>query len=77
MADEPSLSVEAQLAVLRTKMDQLIDLNKTRGEDHENRIRRIEDQRPEFITKRAAYTFMTLVCMVTAAVTNALAFWLK
>lgn len=77
MADEPTLGVEAQLAVLRTKMDQLLELNKSRGEDHENRLRRIEDQRPDFITKRAAYTVMTLVCMISAAITNALAFWLK
>jgi len=26
-------------------MDQLIDLNKTRGEDHESRIRRLEERK--------------------------------
>ncbi len=77
MSEEPNLSVEAQLAVLRTKMDQLLDLNKTRGEDHENRLRRIEDGRGDYITKRAAYTTITLVCMATAAITNVVAFWLK
>lgn len=77
MSEEPNLSVEAQLAVLRTKMDQLLDLNKTRGEDHENRLRRIEDSRGDYITKRAAYTTITLVCMATAAITNVIAFWLK
>lgn len=42
---EPPPSVETQLAVLRVKMDQLIDLNKTRGEDHESRIRRLEERK--------------------------------
>lgn len=40
--DESQLSVDAQLAVIRTKMDQLIDLNRTRGEDHETRLRALE-----------------------------------
>lgn len=68
------MSVEAQLAVLRTKMDQLIELNKTRGEDHEDRLRGLEKTT---ITKKAAYTLLTVLCMVTAAGTNILAFWLK
>lgn len=71
------MGVEAQLAVLRTKIDQLLEMNKQRGEDHEARIRRLEDGKPEFITKKAAYTLVTLVCMATAAGTNLLAFWLK
>lgn len=74
MSDEPGMSVEAQLAVLRTKMDQLISLNENRGTDHENRLRSLESTS---ITKKAAYTVMTLVCMTTAAGTNVLAFWLK
>ena len=74
MSDEPGMSVEAQLAVLRTKMDQLIELNKSRGEDHENRIRVVEQG---YITKKAAYSTIVLVCMVTAAITNVVAFWLK
>lgn len=74
MEEQGNLSIEAQLAVLRTKMDQLLELNKTRGEDHENRLRTLEQTS---ITKRAAYTLVTLVCMVTAAGTNLLAFWLK
>lgn len=73
MSEEP-MSVEAQLAVLRTKMDQLIELNKSRGEDHEDRIRVVERN---YITKKTAYTTLTLVCMGTAAITNILAFWLK
>lgn len=72
--DEPGMSVEAQLAVLRTKMDQLLELNKSRGEDHENRIRVVEHS---YITKKAAYSTIVLVCMVTAAITNVVAFWLK
>lgn len=74
MSDEPGMSVEAQLAVLRTKIDQLLELNKTRGDDHETRIRAVERR---YITKQAAYTTVVLVCMVTAAITNVVAFWLK
>lgn len=77
MSEEPTLSVEAQLAVLRTKIDQLLELNKSRGEDHEARLRRLEDERQGFITKKAAYALITLVCMATAAVTNVVAFLLK
>jgi hypothetical protein len=73
MSDE-SMSVEAQLAVLRTKMDQLIELNKSRGEDHEMRLRRLEDQT---VTKKAAYTVIVMVCTVTAAIVNILGLWLK
>lgn len=75
MSDEQRpRSVEAQLAVLETKVDQLIELNKTRGEDHENRLRVVEHS---YITKKAAYTTVVLVCMVTAAITNVVGFWLK
>lgn len=45
--DEPTQPVhpDTQLAVLQVKMDQLIELNKTRGEDHESRIRKLEERR--------------------------------
>jgi hypothetical protein len=43
--EESRLTVDAQLAVLRVKMDQLIRLNETRGEDHETRIRKLEERR--------------------------------
>jgi hypothetical protein len=47
MSADPSENptTETQLAVLRVKMDQLIELNKTRGEDHESRIRKLEERR--------------------------------
>ena len=38
-------SVGIQLAVIRVQLDQLIELNKTRGEDHETRIRKLEERR--------------------------------
>jgi hypothetical protein len=41
--DNPN--TETQLAVIRVKMDQLIELNKTRGEDHEARLRKLEERR--------------------------------
>lgn len=75
MSDESSgLSVESQLAVLSTKVDQLLDIQKTRGADHEDRLRTLEQTT---ISKKAAYTLVTLLCMVTAAGTNMFAFWLK
>lgn len=42
--DEP-LSTETQLAVIRVQLDQLIDLSKTRGQDHETRLRRLEERK--------------------------------
>jgi hypothetical protein len=39
------MSVETRLALLALKIDQLIELNKTRGEDHETRIRKLEERR--------------------------------
>ena len=77
MDEQPNMSVEAQLAVIRTKLDMLVGLNQTRGEDHENRLRKLEDTRQDFITKRAAYSLVILVCTVTAAGTNFLAYLLK
>lgn len=44
-SDGENPTTETQLAVLRVKMDQLIELNKTRGEDHESRIRKLEERR--------------------------------
>ena len=38
-------TTETQLAVLRVKMDQLIEMNRARGEDHEFRIRKLEERR--------------------------------
>lgn len=38
-------SVGIQLAVIRVQLDQLIELNKTRGEDHETRLRKLEERR--------------------------------
>lgn len=40
-----TVSVETQLAVLRVKMDQLIEMNQVRGEDHEQRLRKLEERR--------------------------------
>lgn len=41
---DPS-TVDTQLAVLRVKMDQLIELSKQRGEDHETRLRKLEERK--------------------------------
>lgn len=77
MSDQPSLSVEAQLAVLGTKIDTLIEYNKQRGEDHEVRIRKLEDARPDFITKKAATGLVIGICTVLTATSNAILFFTR
>lgn len=42
---EERKSMETQLAILTVKVDQLIELSKTRGEDHEKRLRALEERR--------------------------------
>ena len=42
---DPGPTVETQLAVIRVKVDQLIELNQKRGEDHEQRIRKLEERK--------------------------------
>lgn len=54
----PAVPVDTQLAVLRVKMDQLIELNKTRGEDHETRIRKLEERR---------FPLQTMAVLISAA----------
>lgn len=73
------LSVEAQLAVLNTKLDSLIAYNKQRGEDHEARIRVLEQV--DYVTqedydarfKRIA-TVLSLVCIIITAAVNTTTF---
>lgn len=74
---EESPSIETQLAVIRTKLEQLVELSRTRGEDHETRIRGLEDSRPDYITKRAAQTLIVTVCIITTASINLLAYLLR
>ena len=57
-------TVETQLAVLRVKMDQLIDLNKTRGEDHEARIRKLEERRFPLQTMAVLISSVALIATV-------------
>lgn len=75
--EEQQMSVEAQLAVIRTKVDQLIDLNKTRGADHEERIRTLEQTRPDYITRRGAVALVAVVCTVVTAASNIASFMLR
>lgn len=42
---QTGVSTDTQLAVIRVKMDQLIEMNRARGEDHELRIRKLEERR--------------------------------
>lgn len=62
--DEARLSVEAQLAVLRVKMDQLITLNQTRGEDHETRIRKLEERRFPLQTMAVLISSVAMIATV-------------
>jgi hypothetical protein len=55
--------VETQLAVIRVKVDQLIELNQKRGEDHEARIRKLEER------KFPLPTVAILVALASVAVT--------
>lgn len=69
--DESQLSVDAQLAVIRIKMDTLIELNKSRGEDHEARIRHVESNYVdrgdlERRTRRTLIILTTICSCVTA-----------
>jgi hypothetical protein len=57
-------TTETQLAVLRVKMDQLIELNKTRGEDHETRIRKLEERRFPLQTMAVLISMVALIATV-------------
>ena len=61
--DDGPPSVGIQLAVIRVQLDQLIELNKTRGEDHETRIRRLEERR--FPLQTVAVLMSILAVMAT------------
>ena len=43
--DSGKPTMETQLAVLTVKVDQLIEMSRTRGEDHEKRLRALEERR--------------------------------
>lgn len=87
------MSVEAQLAVIRTKVDILIELTKSRGDnhelrireleingagqDHEMRVRALEAVVPDLITRKATIAFVLLACTAMTAVANFVALWLR
>lgn len=63
-SEESAMSVETQLALLRVRMDQLIELNKTRGEDHETRIRKLEERRFPLQTMAVLISSVALIATV-------------
>lgn len=63
-------TVETQLAVIRVKMDQLIELNQTRGQDHETRLRKLEERKFPLPTVAVLVAFLSLVASVVVYVTN-------
>lgn len=67
--DEPpsggSMSTETQLAVIRIQLNQLIELSKTRGEDHETRLRKLEERR--FPLQTVAVLMSTFAVLATVA----------
>lgn len=77
MDEPPNMGVEAQLAVIRTKLDMLVSLNQTRGEDHETRLRLLEQRAPEFITRKGAIALTVVMCTIATAATNVAAFLLR
>ncbi|MER5252884.1 hypothetical protein [Streptomyces sp. NPDC002855] len=42
MATDEEIQVAVRLARIEEKLDQLVETNRVRGEDHENRIRALE-----------------------------------
>lgn len=71
---QETMSTDAQLAVLRVKIDQLIELNKTRGEDHETRLRTLE---ANYVSRRTVITMVVTVCTVVTAAANFLSFLVR
>jgi hypothetical protein len=63
-------TVETQLAVIRVKVDQLIELSKTRGEDHESRLRKLEERKFPLPTVAVLIALASLVASVLVYVTK-------
>lgn len=61
-------TTETQLAVLRVKIDQLIELNRARGEDHEIRIRKLEERRFPLQTVAVLVSLAALLAAVLGVV---------
>lgn len=57
-------TVETRLAVLGVKLDQLIEMNQTRGVDHENRIRKLEERKFPLPTIAALFSAAAIVLTV-------------
>lgn len=64
MTSDDAPTVETRLAVLGVKLDQLIEMNQTRGVDHENRIRKLEER------KFPLPTIATLVSVAAIVLTS-------
>ncbi|GGR52110.1 hypothetical protein [Streptomyces roseolus] len=63
-------TVETRLAVLEVKLDQLLELNKSRGEDHENRIRKLEERKFPLPTIAVLVASLSLIATVVMYVVN-------
>ena len=68
--DPGTPSVETQLAVIRVKVDQLIELNQKRGEDHEARIRKLEERKFPLPTVAVLISLASFVATVVVYVTK-------
>ncbi len=81
MPEQQGLSVEAQLAVLNTKLDSLIAYNQQRGEDHESRLRSIEgdyvSEKQVDARMRRHLAAITIICVVLSAVINTATFLMR
>lgn len=86
-------SIETQLAVIRTKVDQLLEMSRTRGEDHElriralevggagqeheDRIRILEGKGADYVTRKATIGLVLLACTLATVAVNFVALWVK
>lgn len=79
--DSSQLSVEAQLAVLNTKLDTLIGYSRELSQDHESRLRAIEST---YVTEVAVearnkrhLAVITTVCVILTAVINTVSYLVR
>lgn len=61
MTTDEAPTVETRLAVLGVKLDQLIEMNQTRGVDHENRLRKLEERKFPLPTVAALMSVASIV----------------
>lgn len=69
-SEDKPLGTDAQLAVLNVKVDQLIEMSKARGEDHEARLRRLEERKFPLPTVAVLIALTSLVMAAISYITT-------